>query len=254
MSTSPRGSALVTGGATGIGAAISERLAADGYDVLVAQRTVAAAQRGIARMRSTKGRLIPVGGDLATRSGCEAIAAACEGVFGGLDVLVNNAAITGRRAVGALASMPDSVIDEIISVNLGATIRCSRLAIPLMASSERPAIVNISSVAAVQAQADAAVYCASKSGVEGFTRALALELAGSGIRVVSVTVGAVETETSSESAYAAERAASPYSKKPPIGRLGEPQEIAHAVGWLVSPEASYITGSAIIVDGGLTSF
>jgi NAD(P)-dependent dehydrogenase (short-subunit alcohol dehydrogenase family) len=248
--------ALVTGGGTGIGAAISERLADTGAAVLIAQRTTdeaAAAVAGLAR----KGRTLEgFGGDLSRPEACGDAVERCVSLFGRIDILVNNAAITGAPAIGPLFDFSDDRVDEIVDVNLKAPIRCTREAARHMKAQGAGVVINISSVAAHAAQELASVYAATKGGVEALTRAAALELAPFRIRVVAVAPGDIATEASLDirerSRDAGASGAYPFVT--PLGRRGKPDEIAAAVQFLCSDDASFVTGSTLVVDGGFLTY
>jgi NAD(P)-dependent dehydrogenase (short-subunit alcohol dehydrogenase family) len=243
--------ALVTGGATGIGAAISLRLVAEGLNVYVVQRTEADVIAGEQMFReSTQVRL--GAHDLSDAKECARAVEACAAHFGGLDVLVNNAGVTGAAAVDALGNFSDQRIDEVIDVNLKAPLRLVREAIPHL-TRNAGVVVNIGSVAGLQAQTNAAAYVSSKAGIDGLTRALGYDLARLGVRAVCIAPGDVETESSRTPDFAAERAAS-WGKVTPLPRPIRPSDVASAVAWVISAEAAAVTGSTIYVDGGLTSY
>lgn len=246
--------ALVTGGATGIGAAISVRLLAEGLNVYVVQRAEAAARAGEKLFRkSPHSARVRVGAhDLGDAKECARAVEACVACFGGLDVLVNNAGVTGAPAVDPLGEFSDQRIDQVIDVNLKAPLRLVREALPQL-SRIGGVVVNIGSTAGLQAQTDAAAYVASKAGLDGLTRALAHDLACLGVRVVCIAPGAVETETSPAADYVAERAAA-WGKVTPLRQPIRPGDVASAVAWVISAEAAAVTGSTIYVDGGLTTY
>jgi NAD(P)-dependent dehydrogenase (short-subunit alcohol dehydrogenase family) len=243
--------ALVTGGATGIGAAISARLLADGLNVYVVQRDeadVVAAQE----LFQDSARVRVAAHDLGDAKECIRAVQGCVSHFGALDVLVNNAGVTGAAAVDALGNFSDQRIDQVIDVNLKAPLRLVREALPQLTLGGG-VVVNIGSIAGIQAQADAAAYVASKAGMDGMTRALAYDLARVGVRVVCVAPGDVETETSRAPDYVAERAGA-WAKVTPLPRPIRPSDVAAAVAWVISPDAAAVTGSTIYVDGGLTAY
>lgn len=243
--------ALVTGGATGIGAAISARLLADGLNVYVVQRTeedVAAA----AQLFRESPRVRVAAHDLSDAKECIRAVQGCVSSFAALDVLINNAGVTGAAAVDVLGNFSDQRIDQVIDVNLKAPLRLVREALPQL-TRHGGVVVNIGSIAGLQAQADAAAYVASKAGMDGMTRALAYDLARVGVRVVCVAPGDVETETSRAPAYVAERSAS-WSKVTPWPRPIRPSDVAATVAWVISAEAAAVTGSTIYVDGGITAY
>lgn len=243
--------ALVTGGATGIGAAISFRLLAEGLNVYVVQRTEADVVAGEQVFRQSI-RVCLGAHDLSDAKECAQAVQACVANFGGLDVLVNNAGVTGAAAVDALGNFSDQRIDQVIDVNLKAPLRLVREALPHL-TRNAGVVVNIGSIAGLQAQTNAAAYVASKAGMDGLTRALAYDLARLGVRVVCIAPGDVETESSRASDFVAERAAS-WAKVTPLRRPIRPSDVASAVAWVISAEAAAVTGSTIYVDGGLTTY
>ena len=244
--------ALVTGGGTGIGAAISLRLATLGASVAVHQRTADAAGETVAAIRAGGGAAAAVGADLRTLDACREAVDGCLGAFGRIDVLVNNAAVTGPRALTPVLELDDERLQEIVAVNLTAVIRCSQLAARSMG--QGGVIVNVGSVAGYAAQPDTVAYSATKAGLIGLTRALAIDLAERGIRAVHVAPGAVATATSSDEAYATDRRAQPLARVTPLGRAGTPEEIGALVGFLCTDGAGFVTGSSVVADGGYLAY
>jgi len=166
-------------------------------------------------------------------------------LMGGVDILINNA---GQTRDGLLMRLSDDAIDQVLSVNLNATIKLTRAFIPSMMKKRQGVIVNISSVVASTGNAGQTNYVASKAGVEGFTRALALEVAGRGIRVNAVAPGFIATPMTD---MLSEVQKEKLMARIPLGRMGTAYEIAEAAYFLASPAASYVTGSVLHVNGGL---
>jgi NAD(P)-dependent dehydrogenase (short-subunit alcohol dehydrogenase family) len=222
--------ALVTGAASGIGLATAWRLAADGAAVFGVDRN---------------------GGDLAidvaAPGASEAIVAAAAGRLGGLDIVVANAGISSFTP---LDGHPDSVWDTTIAVNLSAVFRLCRAALPSLRVSAQGRIVTIGSVMSDHGDAGMAAYAASKHGVLGLTRALATELGSAGITVNCVQPGAILTGITAP-AFAANPAFEAFWRdKAALKRLGTPDDIANVIAFLAGPDAAFISGQGITVDGG----
>lgn len=230
--------ALVTGGASGIGAAIADRLAADGATVAVFD--LAASDRH-ATFR------VDVADDESVRQGMEAVIDR----FGRLDVLINNA---GIGAAGTVETSDDATWQRVLDVNVLGTARVSRAALPHLRHSGHAAIVNTCSIAATAGLPERAVYSASKGAVLALTRAMAADHLREGIRVNAVNPGTADTPWVGRLLAAAddpvaERAA--LEARQPHGRLVSADEVADAVAYLAGPRASSTTGIALAVDGGM---
>lgn len=251
---------IVTGGGTGIGAAVTRVFAARGDDVVVCQRTDADAEAARAELADAgPGRVVVVAHDLASRDAAGALVADAVEAFGTVDVLVNNAAITGPGSGAPLLELSDDAIDQTIAVNLAAVLRLVREAGRVMATHERGGvIVNIGSVAADAAQMHASVYGATKAGVHALTRSIALELSPHGIRAVTVAPGDIDTGLPSEGQPAADgtvAAGAPYwARTTPVGRRGTPADVAEAVLFVASDRAAFMTGTVVGVDGGWLTY
>jgi acetoacetyl-CoA reductase/3-oxoacyl-[acyl-carrier protein] reductase len=234
--------ALVTGGTRGIGAAISTRLTASGVTVVAGYRNDDAAA---AKFRGRTG-VQTVQVDVGDADACGALVRRVEDEQGRLDLLVNNAGLLVERP-----STETSAQDwnEIVAVNLSAAFHVCRAAIPVMRQQNFGRIVNISSVTAVMGSPTEAAYGAAKAGLHGLTRSLARETARDGITVNCVVAGVFETDMTRSMP---ERTQSAILRMIPVGRRGDPDELARAVGFLLDDEASYITGSMLTVDGGLS--
>lgn len=238
---------LITGAARGIGAAVARRLAEEGARVLITDRDGPEAGRAAAELRETGLAADGLACDVADRASVEAAVAHAVDTFGALDVLVNSAA-SCTPDTPLFEDGPDEAWARDIDVTLTGTYRCCRAALPHLAATGHGAIVNIGSVNALQDFGNHA-YSAAKAGLGSLTRTLAGHAAARGVRVNLVTPGTVRT-----SAWEG-RDADLDAVRPlyPLGRVGEPEDIAAAVAFLASGDASWITGTTLTVDGGLTA-
>ncbi len=235
---------LVTGAARGIGLAIAHAFGARGARVAINDRDPADVDRAVAALREKGSDAIAVPGDISDEHACAGIVGeACDGE-GRLAVLVNNAAI-GRAA--PLASHKIDYWRKVLDVNLMGPFLLARAAQEALRQADG-AIVNIASAAAYGMK-DQCSYNASKGGLISLTRSLALELGPAGVRVNSVCPGFVDTEMLKSDA-SLHRHSQKFARSLPLGRFARPEEIAEAVLWLGSDDASYVTGHALFVDGG----
>ncbi len=241
--------AVVTGAASGIGRAVAELLAAEGAEVLAVD--IDPAGEAVSReVEETHGKLAFFRADLASRSDCEAVVADAVRRHGRLDVLINCAGVI-RRATILETSEADW--DRVMDVNLKAVYLLSREAIPAMIGGGGGAIVNIASAWGLAAGAHAAAYCASKGGVVQLTRAMAIDHAADRIRVNCLCPGDVDTPMlAAEAADLGEGAEAFYrdAADRPARRIGSAAEIAQAVLYLASDRSRYVTGTAMVIDGG----
>ncbi|MFE0675688.1 SDR family NAD(P)-dependent oxidoreductase [Streptomyces sp. NPDC058867] len=238
---------LVTGAARGIGAATAARFAAEGARVLVTDVDGTAAGKTAAALREQGLTAEAFGCDVGDRDSVEAAVAHAVTVLGSLDVLVNNAYGCTPDAP-LFEDEPDEVWARDLDLTLTGAYRCSRAALPHLAASGRGAIVSIGSVNGIQSFGNHA-YSAAKAGLASLTRTLAGHAASRGVRVNLVAPGTVRTAAWAGREDDLERAGGVY----PLGRVGEPEDIAAAVAFLASRDASWITGTTLVVDGGLTS-
>jgi NAD(P)-dependent dehydrogenase (short-subunit alcohol dehydrogenase family) len=248
MSKRPR-TALVTGGARGIGLATVRTFLDEGYRVAIADIDEERAQASARSLDPTGRRVVAVQVDVALSSSVGGMVRTVVEHFGGLDVLVNNA---GNVHPQPAVEVSDDDWRQLVSVHLEGTYRCSRAAYPALEESGTGAIVNLSSIAGRIAIRNRLTYIASKAGIEGVTRALAVEWATDGIRVNAVAPGYTMTETMQERMAAGIANEKQLEQLVPLGRLARTEEIAAAITFLASPAASYITGQTLVVDGGAT--
>ncbi|MFF9286362.1 SDR family NAD(P)-dependent oxidoreductase [Streptomyces griseosporeus] len=239
---------VVTGGSRGIGAAICRRLAEDGHDVVVGYvRDAGAAEEVAADVRRAGARAVAVRADTAVEADVERLFETAERELGPVTGLVNNAAVTGP--LGRLADTGTDVLRRVVDVNLTGTLLCARRAAQLMTPRGSGVIVNISSGAATLGSPGEYVhYAATKAAVDTLTLGLAKELGPDGIRVNAVAPGVVDTGM--HAAMGDPDRAHRMGAAVPLGRPARAEEIAAAVAWLMSPDASYTTGAVLRVAGG----
>ncbi|HMN82492.1 MAG TPA: 3-oxoacyl-ACP reductase FabG [Burkholderiaceae bacterium] len=237
--------ALVTGASRGIGAAIALELARQGA-VVVGTGTSETGARAFGEALAQaggKGRGAVL--DVADAAACEAVVDAVQKEFGGLSILVNNAGITRDNLA---MRMKDEEWAAVIDTNLTAVFRLSRLVMRGMMKARFGRIVNVTSVVGASGNAGQANYAAAKAGVAGMSRALARELGSRNITVNCVAPGFIDTDMTRA---LNESQTAQLMTQIPLGRLGQPDEIAHAVTFLASPQAGYITGATLHVNGGM---
>ena len=241
--------ALVTGAGTGIGAAIARRLAADGAAVGVNARSAEDARPTVEAIEGAGGRGAALVGDVSVEEDVRRFVAECAERFGGLDVAVNNAAVS--ESTPFLDLTLESWNTQ-IGTDLTGVFLVSREAGRRMAGSGGGVIVNVSSVHEHRPWLNAAAYCTAKAGVGMLTACVARELAPRGVRAVSVAPGAIATEDNLERHGGL--TSDEIREQVPAGRMGTPEEVAALVAWLASDEAAYVTGTTVVVDGGFETY
>lgn len=276
MSTQDNGQrrvALITGCGKrdGVGQAVARRLAASGVTVVVSDRKptgvlnrrqeIVGVQddgwRGLDSLvediTAAGGTASSVTGDIGDAGDADAMVAAAVTAHGRLDILVNNAAAPQGLDRREIAQVPIEVFDEVIRINLRGTFLMSRAAVPIMREQRWGRIIAVSSMAGVVAAAYSTAYSASKAGIIGFTRALAMDVARWGITVNAVAPGAVGTSRSflsEDPNLDVEAEMQRRAKGIAVGRVGRPEDIAGAVAYLASDDAEYMTGQYLVLDGG----
>ena len=239
--------AIVTGAGAGNGRGIALRFAEEGARVVAADRDLAAARDTAERIHRDGGGALAVHADVSRREEAAAMVDAARERFGGIDILVNNA---GVETLVPLLDLEESDWDRVVDTNLKGAFLCAQLAARAMVSAGTPgAIVNIASINAKIALRGQAHYTASKGGLVMLTKSMAVDLAPHGIRVNAIGPGVIETRMTERSLSDPQRRAMLLSKIP-LGRVGQPREVANAALFLASEEASYITGATLYVDGG----
>ncbi len=239
--------ALITGGAKGIGKAISLKLASLGYRVAINYRSSSlAASSLVDQITASGGVAMSVAGDVSSSDDVKGIFSSVAAELGPVEILINNAGITRD---GLLMRMKDSDWDSVIDGNLKSAFMCSREAIKSMSKGRWGRIVNMASVVGLIGNPGQANYCSSKAGLIGLTKSVAREYAQRGVTVNAVAPGFIQTEMTD---ILPQQVKDDMMRSIPAGRPGSVEDIASAVAFLVSDEASYITGQVLAVDGGMT--
>jgi NAD(P)-dependent dehydrogenase (short-subunit alcohol dehydrogenase family) len=243
--------ALVTGASGGVGAGIARRFAEAGAAVVVHYRSDEPGATGVvAVVRAVGGQAIPVAAQLTERAAVERLVAAATETFGGLDIVINNAGAYRGTRVAPDAPDDDAWVDWTteLDTNLRTTVLVTRAAIPALRARGGGAIVNIASISALHPALEQAAYVTAKAGVIAFTRAAAQELGPAAIRVNAVSPGLIGRPTLAQDWP---DGLARWMAKVPLGRVGEPSDIADACLFLSSPASRWITGQHLIVDGGM---
>ena len=238
--------AFVTGASRGIGKAVALLLAANGADIAVNYAgNQAAAEETAAEIEKLGRRALLLKGDVASTETCAEMMATAVKELGRVDILVNNAGIT-RDSL--LLRMKEEDWDAVVNTNLKGVFNCTKAAIKYMFKQRSGRIVNISSVVGVMGNPSQANYAAAKAGIIGFTKTVAKEMASRGITANAIAPGFIQTDMTD---VLPEQVVASMKAQIPLMRLGEPEDIAKAVLFLVSDNATYITGQTLHVDGGM---
>lgn len=248
-------SALITGGGTGMGKAIASALAELGSKVVVCGRRTEPLEATVAAITEAGGTAFSIPGDVANAKGCARLIEQSVDLLGGLDLLVNNA---GVAASGPFAEVAGDDVDRVIDIDLKGPIHMTQAALPHLraaaANKGGASVLNISSSVTQMALPNFALYSAAKAGVDMLTRCLALELAEHKIRVNALCPGVVRTPIfgTMMGESAADEFLDGFKEMVPIGRIGEPMDIARFAMTLLSPTNDWVTGAVIPIDGGLS--
>jgi len=235
----------VTGGGKGIGRAIASRLSGGGAKVVLSGRDQAALDKAVDELRSRGGEALAVPGDVSKAEDADRLCAKTLEAFGSADILVNNAGVTRDNLVMRLS---EEDWDLVMDTNLKGSFLCIKAFTRPMMKQRWGRIVNVSSVVGLIGNPGQANYVASKAGLIGLTKAVAKELASRHITVNAVAPGFIETAMTSG---LNEKVRDALQAQIPLGRLGSPEDVAHAVAFLCSEEAGYVTGQVLSVDGGM---
>ena len=239
--------AIVTGGASGIGRAVCLRFLQEGAKVVIADRNVAGAEETLALMEGSSEDSMVASLDVSNASQVESVVNETVSRFGGLHILVNGAAILIRTP--PLVEVDDVVWDLTMDTNLKGLFYCCKYAIPEMVRTGGGSIVNIASMSGVRGIAYSVPYAMSKAGVIHLSKVAAAQYTSQGVRVNCIAPGGVDTPQMRGSTASSETFRE-RNEGHPLGRVGQPEEIANLITWLSSDEASYVSGSTYIIDGG----
>ena len=244
--------AIVTGGAMGIGGATARRLAADGASVLVADINLPAAQANAAAIRAAGGTAEPFAADVGNSDDIAAMITRAADLWGRLDILVNNAYSPTHETDGDALTVSEAAWDAGMATLVKAHFLAAKHAVPHMRAHGSASIVNISSVHGLLMAPRKLIYEAGKSAVIGVTKQMAIDFGPLGIRVNAICPGHIVTERQQENWAQNPAGLRYFQDQYPVRRVGTPDDIANAVAFLCSDDASFITGHALVVDGGLT--
>jgi len=238
--------AIVTGGSRGIGLGIVEEFARAGAKVAVIATSEASAERGAAAARELGGEALAFAADVSDGARATEVVGEVMSAWGSVNVLVNNAGITRDML---LMKMSDEDIDSVIDVNLKGALRWCRAVVRPMMKSRKGSIINVASIVGLIGSPGQSNYAAAKAGIMGMTRSLAAELGGRGVRVNAIAPGYIQTDMTAELSEEVKQAS---LSQIPLGKFGEAQDIAQAALFLGSDAARYVTGTTLVVDGGMS--
>jgi NAD(P)-dependent dehydrogenase (short-subunit alcohol dehydrogenase family) len=241
---------LVTGGASGIGLACAKTFALAGAQVVIADAQAEAGSQAVAAIEQVQGRATFIEVDVANPASAQTMVDSVMARHGALDIAINNAGVGGGRVATAAYSL--DAWHQVINVNLSGVFYCLRAELPVMIKQGGGVIVNLASILGSRAMAGTPAYTASKHGVVGLTRCAAIDHAKDRIRVNAIGPGFIETPMIARAMDDADLNAHIVAQHP-IGRLGQPQDIANLAAFLCSHEAAFITGGYYLADGGYTA-
>ena len=240
------GLAIVTGGSRGIGAAIAEKLAADGHDIVInCASSVDKAEAVAEKCRAHGVKAVPMQWDVSDHAACDKALGEIKETLGVPYILVNNAGITRD---GLMVRMKEEQFDDVIRINLKGAYNMLQLCGAMMMRAKKGRIINISSISGMVGNFGQINYCAAKAGLLGMTKTAAKELGPRGITVNAVAPGFIDTDMTANLSDDLKEGA---KKQIALGRFGKPEEIAGVVAFLASDDASFITGQTIVADGGM---
>jgi NAD(P)-dependent dehydrogenase (short-subunit alcohol dehydrogenase family) len=242
---------IITGGSSGIGRATAVALAKEGVKVAVAARHAKEGEETVRLVKEAGIEGIFIKTDVANEDDVRSLVDKTVKTYGRLDYAFNNAGT--EETMTSLVDQTSDVFDQIMTVNVKGVWLCMKYEIPQMIRTEGGAIVNMSSVAGVMGFPQMPIYVASKHAVLGLTKSAALEYAKSGIRINAVAPGGVETDMLERLGEDKNQILETLKSMHPIGRIGDPEEIANAVVWLLSDKASFVLGHTLLLDGGVVS-
>jgi dehydrogenase/reductase SDR family protein 4 len=243
--------AIITGGGRGIGKAIARRFAEAGAHVVIASRKLENLQATAQEFASLPGQVVAMACHVGHKSQIEELVKQTRARFGAVHVLVNNSATNIGQ--GPALAVEDEMLDKMVEINIKAALRLVRLVVPLMIDEGRGgSIINIASIAGLQPQPGGLLYSFTKAGLIMMTRSWAQEFGAHNIRVNAIAPGLVQTDFS-EFLWKDEGRRRQYEAMTPLGRIGQPEEIAGLALYLASEESSFVTGQVMTADGGMTA-
>jgi dehydrogenase/reductase SDR family member 4 len=243
--------ALVTGGGRGIGKAIAARLAGAGAAVVIASRKEENLKATAAELAGLPGNVVPIACHLGRAEQVANLVRETESQVGPVDILVNNSATNVGQ--GPALQVTDDMLDKMVEINIKAALRLVRLTVPSMIErGTGGSIINVSSISGLRPQSGGLLYSFTKAGLNMMTRSWAREFGAHRVRVNAIAPGLIQTDFSAYF-WADEGRRSEYLQEQPIGRLGQPEDLAGMALFLASDESSFVTGQVFVIDGGLTA-